>query len=148
MKKKQSNEIVSLSKFGFMRTGVEWHIMPVVNPDGYEFTHTNDRFWRKNRNPNTDPATRTSQIESGAYMSGCGEYRGIGVDLNRNYDAMWRLGDPMVGASKWCTDDSYQGASAFSEPETKAHSGKGLKITESFKKSLSFMSPQQSIFCL
>lgn len=110
------------SKFGFMRTGVEWHIMPVVNPDGYEFTHTHDRFWRKNRNPNTDAATRASQIESGAYMSGCGEYRGIGVDLNRNYDAMWRLGDPMVGASKWCTDDSYQGASAFSEPETKAHS--------------------------
>lgn len=27
----------------------DWMILPVVNPDGYEFTHTGDRLWRKTR---------------------------------------------------------------------------------------------------
>lgn len=27
----------------------DWIIMPVANPDGYEFTHTEDRLWRKTR---------------------------------------------------------------------------------------------------
>jgi murein tripeptide amidase MpaA len=48
----------------------EIHVMPVVNPDGYEYTHSVDRMWRKNRNPSA--------------FSGC-----VGVDLNRNYDHAW-----------------------------------------------------------
>jgi len=28
---------------------VDFYFVPVVNPDGYEFTWTNDRYWRKNR---------------------------------------------------------------------------------------------------
>lgn len=40
-------------------------IVPVLNPDGYEFTHTKDRMWRKNR----------------AHHEGeC-----VGIDLNRNF---------------------------------------------------------------
>jgi murein tripeptide amidase MpaA len=27
-------------------------LMPVANPDGYDFSWTEDRFWQKNRNPN------------------------------------------------------------------------------------------------
>jgi murein tripeptide amidase MpaA len=30
---------------------VDWYIMPLLNPDGYEYSHTNDRMWRKNRTP-------------------------------------------------------------------------------------------------
>jgi hypothetical protein len=41
------------SEFAYLRKGIEWHIMPMVNPDGYEFTHTDNRLWRKNKNPNT-----------------------------------------------------------------------------------------------
>lgn len=50
----------------------------------------------------------------------CGISRGVGVDLNRNYDIMW-TNKNMVGADKWCSSDSYRGASAFSEPESRAH---------------------------
>ena len=28
---------------------LDWYIMPVHNPDGYEYTRTHDRMWRKNR---------------------------------------------------------------------------------------------------
>jgi murein tripeptide amidase MpaA len=41
------------------------------NPDGYEFSHTNSRMWRKNRKVNHD--------------------RTIGVDLNRNWPYKWGL---------------------------------------------------------
>ncbi|KAL5267186.1 hypothetical protein ACHWQZ_G004285 [Mnemiopsis leidyi] len=41
-------------------------IIPVVNPDGYEYTHFKNRMWRKNREPTLEP--------------GC-----YGVDVNRNF---------------------------------------------------------------
>lgn len=116
------------SKFGYLRKGIEWHIMPVVNPDGYAHSWSHDRFWRKNRNPNTNEETRAAQNKSGARMKDCGVGKGVGVDLNRNYDAKWQLGDPMIGASKWCKDQSYQGASVFSEPESIAQSNYILSI--------------------
>ena len=28
---------------------VDWYVAPLLNPDGYEYSHTNDRMWRKNR---------------------------------------------------------------------------------------------------
>ena len=31
----------------------EFHIIPVLNVDGYAFSHDRDRMWRKNRQPNT-----------------------------------------------------------------------------------------------
>lgn len=33
----------------------DWMILPVANPDGYEYSHTGDRFWRK---------TRSNHVES------------------------------------------------------------------------------------
>ena len=30
-------------------TEFEWNIIPLLNPDGYEFSRTTDRMWRKNR---------------------------------------------------------------------------------------------------
>ncbi|XP_049884520.1 zinc carboxypeptidase A 1-like [Pectinophora gossypiella] len=42
-----------------------WYFIPVVNPDGYVYSHEHDRLWRKNR--------RRTQ----------GKF--VGVDLNRNF---------------------------------------------------------------
>jgi predicted deacylase len=67
-------------------------IVPVVNPDGYAFTWTDQRYWRKNRRD------------------------GVGVDVNRNFGHGWG-GE---GASATPEDENYAGAAAFSEPESRA----------------------------
>ena len=28
---------------------LDWYILPVLNPDGYEFSRTDNRMWRKSR---------------------------------------------------------------------------------------------------
>lgn len=48
----------------------DWYIIPVSNPDGLEFAHTNTRLWRKTRSPNAG--------------STC-----VGTDANRNFDFQW-----------------------------------------------------------
>jgi len=70
---------------------------PVLNPDGYSYTWTNDRLWRKNRAPN-----KGSQC--------------IGVDLNRNWDFEWG-GE---GTSDYPCAIDYKGPTPFSELETSA----------------------------
>lgn len=62
-------------------------VIPMVNPDGYEYSRTQDNWWRKNRNPITD--TGCGNI-AGCNLPGAdhasGEPVAYGVDLNRNYD--------------------------------------------------------------
>jgi len=75
----------------------EWIIVPVLNVDGYAFTHTSNRLWRKNRQPNAG--------------STC-----IGTDLNRNFDYGWSG----PGASNNPCSETFYGARAFSGPEAVA----------------------------
>ncbi|KAJ8683317.1 hypothetical protein QAD02_019109 [Eretmocerus hayati] len=72
-------------------------IIPVLNPDGYEYSRTTDRMWRKNRSKNS--------------QSSC-----EGVDLNRNFDIKWKH----RSQSRKPCDETYSGPAAFSEPETQA----------------------------
>ncbi|KAL7752331.1 hypothetical protein RI367_002377 [Sorochytrium milnesiophthora] len=82
-----------------MRNEFDVYFVPLVNPDGYVYTFTDDRLWRKNRQPNAGS-------------------RCIGTDLNRNFPAQWgfktddfnRLSDPC--------DETYHGPSESSAPET------------------------------
>ncbi len=65
---------------------VDWFFFPILNPDGYEFSHESDRNWRKNRRENS--------------ASAC-----AGVDLNRNFDV---IGNG-VGASTNPCKEIYKG---------------------------------------
>ncbi|XP_061576902.1 carboxypeptidase A1-like [Cololabis saira] len=68
-----------------------------TNPDGYHYTHTKNRMWRKTRKPNSG--------------SSC-----VGVDPNRNWDA--GFGAP--GASNNPCSETYRGPRAHSESEVKS----------------------------
>lgn len=81
-----------------------WFVLS-ANPDGYDYTHKDaaNRLWRKNlRDINADGVIST----------------GDGVDLNRNFSYKWGYDDE--GSSPNPTSETYRGASAGSEPETKA----------------------------
>lgn len=78
---------LDLNKYDF------WFI-PVVNPDGYEYSHTADRLWRKTR--------------SGSFCRG--------TDPNRNYPFHWNES----GSSSYMCSEVYAGPRARSEPEVRA----------------------------
>ncbi|MBT4332925.1 MAG: T9SS type A sorting domain-containing protein [Candidatus Cloacimonetes bacterium] len=81
-----------------------WFV-PLVNPDGHKIvTDEIYTMWRKNICDNN---------ENGS-INVTGYYAEDGVDPNRNYG--WEWG----GASNDWTSETYQGLSAFSEPETQA----------------------------
>ena len=82
----------------WLSTSEIW-VAPMVNPDGHEFTRTQNRLWRKNRRRNPGGS--------------------FGVDPNRNYGYMWGTLDVNT-SSKVPADDTYIGPRAFSEPETRA----------------------------
>ncbi|XP_060804967.1 carboxypeptidase B-like [Amyelois transitella] len=75
-------------------TNKDWYFLPVVNPDGYEYSHVRDRMWRKNR----------------AWHGG----QCVGVDLNRNFS--YGYGGP--GSSDNPNHAFFRGPEPFSEPES------------------------------
>ena len=81
----------------------ELWFVPVVNPDGYQFTFDVERLWRKNLRDN----------------DGDGVIAGTdGVDLNRNYPEHWDYDEE--GSSSQFSSETYRGPAPASEPETQA----------------------------
>ncbi|XP_046439954.1 carboxypeptidase B-like [Daphnia pulex] len=78
---------------------VDWFFMPLVNPDGYEFAHTESRLWRKNRRIHDETNTTC-----------------IGTDINRNFDYHFNEG----GSSDNPCAPTYNGGQPFTEPESRA----------------------------
>ncbi|CAF0886703.1 unnamed protein product [Rotaria sordida] len=78
----------------------DYYILPVFNVDGYAYTWTKDRLWRKTRSKTIIPLC-------------------YGADPNRNWDYEWCKG----GASHDPCSDTYCGSKPFSEIETKQVSG-------------------------
>jgi carboxypeptidase A4 len=121
-------------------TNVDWYIMPLLNPDGYEFSHTDDRWWRKNRaKPKQDWFTGIFSFFLSLLASIFNLNNGTecyGVDLNRNYDVVGRG----VGASTNPCSNVYKGEMANSEPEVKAASNVIMRNKDKLKASLSFHS--------
>jgi len=95
------------------------HWVPILNHDGFRFTHTSTRMWRKNRRDNGN--------------------RVFGVDLNRN----WGSGFGGPGSSGTPSSDTYRGTAAYSEPETKAVDTYLKKYAGQFKVALDIHSYSQ-----
>ncbi|XP_017066714.1 carboxypeptidase B-like [Drosophila eugracilis] len=74
----------------------DWHIMPLANPDGYEYSRNMNRYWRNTRTPNG---------------RGC-----IGTNLNRNFEVGWGVGFPELRDP---CDENYAGSAPFSEVEAR-----------------------------
>ena len=72
----------------------QWHIIPLANPDGYQYSIDKDRMWRKNRAENQG--------------SDCD-----GVDLNRNFPLAYG-----ISSSKNPCAEDFRGTDAFSEAES------------------------------
>lgn len=92
----------------------DFYILPFVNPDGFVYTQTDDRLWRKSRQPRSG--------------SSC-----IGTDVNRNWPYRW---DVPGGASTNPCSETYKGAAAGDTPESKGlvaftqqlAAGQGIKL--------------------
>uniref|UniRef100_A0A8C5SQ61 Carboxypeptidase B2 n=1 Tax=Laticauda laticaudata TaxID=8630 RepID=A0A8C5SQ61_LATLA len=76
---------------------LDFYVMPIMNVDGYEYTWTTNRMWRKTRSKH-------------------GNNKCIGTDMNRNFDAGW-CGK---GGSRNDCEETYCGPYPESEPEVKA----------------------------
>jgi len=92
------NELVYNIADNRLLNDVDFYFLPVINPDGYDFTHTTNRMWRKTR----------SVLNGNCY----------GVDANRNFGFEW---DSCPGCSSGvCSSDTFRGPIPFSEPEADA----------------------------
>merc|ERR1712183_857860 len=85
----------------------DFYILPVANPDGYEYSFTSNRLWRKNRAKNRGVAS--------LLLSLCD-----GVDLNRNFGYHWSDASPLAiqSSSQLSCAETYAGPGPFSEPES------------------------------
>ncbi|KAF9282466.1 hypothetical protein BGZ68_005956 [Mortierella alpina] len=99
-----------------------FHIIPIMNPDGFILTQNGHRMHRKNAQPNP------------------GHPECIGRDLNRNWDIHWDEG--MDGRTTDVCEQVYRGTSAFSAPET-ANMGKYLRNTPNVVSNMDFHSHAQ-----
>lgn len=77
----------------FIAENYDWYIVPVANPDGFAYTHTTERLWRKTR----------TQHNLLCY----------GTDPNRNFNFQWNNG----GTSTTPCSDTYSGPAPESEVE-------------------------------
>ncbi|EFN83245.1 zinc carboxypeptidase [Harpegnathos saltator] len=97
-----------------MAENYDWYIFPSFNPDGYEYTQTTNRIWKKNRHERTIYGRCHS------------------IDLNGNWGYKWANNgkDPCA--------DSYNGRKAFSELETSTMSNYIREIKDKFFAYFSF----------
>lgn len=103
------------------------YLLPMVNPDGYEYSRNHDRMWRK---------TRSKTGGKNLFGQEC-----HGVDPNRNFGYHWGG----YGASDDPCKETYRGSHAFSEPETLAMKNFLLSEKANFQLYLTFHSYGQYI---
>ncbi|XP_056419134.1 carboxypeptidase B-like [Hyla sarda] len=105
-----------------MLTNLNFYILPVFNIDGYIYTWTTDRMWRKNRSPSSDEMC-------------------YGTDLNRNFNISWCD----IGSSDDPCTEIYCGKCPGSEVETKNVANFILNNLSSIKAYISIHSYSQML---
>uniref|UniRef100_A0AAG5DGG9 Peptidase M14 domain-containing protein n=1 Tax=Anopheles atroparvus TaxID=41427 RepID=A0AAG5DGG9_ANOAO len=105
----------------FIAENYDWYIVPVANPDGFAYTHTTERLWRKTR----------TQHNLLCY----------GTDPNRNFNFQWNNG----GTSTTPCSDTYSGTAPESEVEVSNLTTFIRSIAATVKLSLSIHSRGQYI---
>ncbi|KAF2623234.1 hypothetical protein BU25DRAFT_350524 [Macroventuria anomochaeta] len=110
----------------------DFYIFPIVNPDGFVYTQTTDRLWRKNRQP--PPATAANQT--------C-----YGRDINRNWEHNWDANTR--GASKNECSQVYRGERPRDAPENAAMDDflRNLRDKQGIKLYVDWHSYSQLILC-
>ena len=103
------------------------YVLPLANPDGYEYSRNHDRMWRK---------TRSRTGKKNLLGQEC-----HGVDPNRNFGFEWGG----YGASENACKETFRGSGPFSEPETRAMRDFILGERADFKLYLTFHSYGQYI---
>ena len=87
----------------------EWHIVPVLNPDGYVYTWTKDRMWRKNRF--LGQKISTLGLEKYFFRQPTPSSSHVGTDLDRNFPLGWEHGE------EYPESDTFRGPRPFSALE-------------------------------
>uniref|UniRef100_A0A1I8M855 Peptidase M14 domain-containing protein n=1 Tax=Musca domestica TaxID=7370 RepID=A0A1I8M855_MUSDO len=94
-----------------------WYIMPVLNPDGYVYSHEYDRFWKKSRSRHISrPSGLINSAMTWLQKKRVRDRVCYGVDLDRNWNYQWGK----RGSSRSPCSEFFAGPGPFSEPETKA----------------------------
>lgn len=89
----------------------DFYFVPFHNPDGFVYTQTNDRLWRKNRQPR--PSLNTT----------C-----IGTDGNRNWKFEWDAEPPEGGSTPDPCGQTYRGEAPGDTPENAALDALSAKL--------------------
>ncbi|KAH3968908.1 hypothetical protein HBI70_231290 [Parastagonospora nodorum] len=89
----------------------DFYLVPFHNPDGFLYTQTNDRLWRKNRQPR--PSVNTT----------C-----LGTDGNRNWATEWAAEPPGGGSTPDPCGQTYRGLAPGDTPENQAMDGLSAKL--------------------
>ncbi|XP_017039563.1 carboxypeptidase B-like [Drosophila ficusphila] len=88
--------VVEFQQNSDLLADLDWHIVPLANPDGYEYSRNVKSMWRNTRRPT---------------VGNC-----IGSNLNRNFEVNWGIGFPEL---KDPCDENYAGPEPFSEVEAR-----------------------------
>jgi len=90
----------------------DFYVVPFHNPDGFLYTQTNDRLWRKNRQPRPNLNTTC-----------------LGTDGNRNWKYEWDAEPPEGGSTPDPCGQTYRGESPGDTPENEAMDGLSAKLS-------------------
>ena len=108
--------VVNKNSYDCILERFDWYFIPMVNPDGYEYSHSVDRLWRKTRRNYTSTLVRSTARQLRVNEGESQDHYCVGADINRNFEYHWRK----EGSSSNVCSQTFAGTKALSEPEAKA----------------------------